>query len=367
MVRHKGFKDDRSFQEFLLKFAPSDVYYSSAYFERPEAEMDVKGWLGADLIFDIDADHIPTECDKRHDMWVCKNCGASGQGIEPHECPKCAGQKFSELGWLCEACLESAKKETIKLVDVLERDFGFALKELKLAFSGHRGYHIHIEDPAVRTLDSMARKEIVDYMAGTGIELAMYDLEKGYGPSLKDSGWSGRIAKGAYDFMLSATQEQLENAGLKRKRAAEIVRQKGELLGTWKERVPGKILRVVGHDSWKKLLQQSITRQSVKIDSVVTTDVHRLIRLSNTIHGETGLKKVEFCVGEIERFDPLKSALAFTHGTISLEVAEAPQFRLRDTIYGPFKNQKVELPAAAAMFLLCKGVAGVLEESVSVQ
>jgi len=112
---------------------------------------------------------------------------------------------------------------------------------------------------------------------------------------------------------------------------------------------------------------EAIEKQSVKIDTVVTTDVHRLIRLSDTLHGETGLKKVEFAANDVERFDPLKSALAFTYGTISLEVAEAPQFRLGDTVYGPFKSQKVELPVGAAMFLLCKGVAGVLEESVSVQ
>ena len=33
-------------------------------------------------------------------------------------------------------------------------------------FSGHRGYHVHIENEAVRSLDAMARKEIVDYVTG---------------------------------------------------------------------------------------------------------------------------------------------------------------------------------------------------------
>jgi DNA primase small subunit len=112
---------------------------------------------------------------------------------------------------------------------------------------------------------------------------------------------------------------------------------------------------------------EAIKKQSVKIDTVVTTDVHRLIRLSDTLHGETGLKKVEFAADEIERFDPLKGAIAFSDGTVQIEVAEAPQFRLGDAVYGPFENQKVELPTAAAMFLLCKGVAKALEEPVVVQ
>ena len=367
MVRHRGFKSEDSFRNFLREAEPSDVYYSSAYFERPEAEMDEKGWLGADLIFDIDADHIPTQCDKQHDMWICKGCGASGRGTKPEKCAKCGGLKFSELGWLCDTCLESAKKETIKLVDVLERDFGFSEKELILAFSGHRGYHVHVENLAVRTLDSMARKEIVDYMAGVGVELGAYDLEKGVTPSLDGFGWSGRVARGTYEFLLSATQAQLENVGVRKKTAAQILKQKDQLLESWKDKGPWKMLKGIGSDNWKRILQQGIAQQSVKIDTVVTTDVHRLIRLSNTLHGETGLKKVEFAAGEIERFDPLKSAIAFTDGTVRVEVAETPEFRLGDAVYGPFKNQRTELPTAAAIFLLCKGVAKALEEPVIVQ
>jgi DNA primase small subunit len=367
MVRHKGFKRKEDFRDFLLRSAPSDVYYSSAYFEKPEAEMEAKGWLGADLVFDIDADHIPTPCDKQHDVWKCRNCDTAGHGSKPDKCPKCGGQKFIEIGWICETCLESAKDETVKLIEMLESDFGFPVQEMKLAFSGHRGYHVHIENPAIRGMDSMARKEIVDYTAGIGLEPAVHDFEKGYGPSLEDHGWSGRIAKGTYEFLLTATQEQLENAGLKKKIASQIPRQKNKILESWKGRGPWKTLKGVGPDIWKKILRQSIQRQSVKIDTVVTTDVHRLIRLADTLHGETGLKKVEFAPKEIERFDPLKSAVAFTQGTIRVDVSEAPQFRLGDNTYGPFRNQSDELPTAAAMFLLCKGVATIKEEYASVQ
>lgn len=367
MVRHRGFNHAEAFREALLKSTPSDVYYSSAYFEKPEAEMDAKGWLGADLVFDIDADHIPTPCDKQHDMWKCRNCGALGKGTRPDKCPKCDGSKFTEIGWLCETCLGSAKEEAIKLVDVLEQDFGFSTREMRLAFSGHRGYHVHVEEPSVRTLDSIARKEIVDYVAGTGLELATYNISTGHAPSLEEPGWGGRIAKGVYDFMLSATREQLENVGLKKRSATQVLKERDRILESWKTKGPWKMLSGIGPESWKKILQQGILKQSVKIDTVVTTDVHRLIRLSNTLHGETGLKKVEFGAGEIERFDPLKSAIAFTDGTFQVEVAEAPQFRLGDTIYGPFNNQKTELPTAAAMFLLCKGVAKALEEPVIVQ
>jgi len=366
MLRHKGFRNAEDFRDFLLGSSPSDVYYSSAYFERPEAEMDAKGWLGADLIFDIDADHIPTPCDKQHDIWICKNCNATGRGNKPDKCPECSEQKFTEVSWLCDTCLESAKEETIKLIDVLERDFGFSAKEMKLGFSGHRGYHVHIEDPCVRTLDAVARKEIVDYMAGIGLDPAAYDVAKGWSPGLEDFGWSGRTAKGVYEFLLTATQEQLESAGLK-KTAMVILEQKDRILERWVSKGPWRMLKGVGIDSWTKLIRQGIEKQSAKVDTVVTTDVHRLIRLANTLHGETGLKKIELAVSEIERFDPLKRAVAFTQGTVQIHVCEAPQFRMGDTICGPFRNQMVELPTAAAMLLLCKGVAEVLEEPAIVR
>ena len=102
-------------------------------------------------------------------------------------------------------------------------------------------------------------------------------------------------------------------------------------------------------------------KQSVKIDTVVTTDIHRLIRLTNTLHGKTGLKKIEVPITGIEHFDPFKSAVTFKKGTVTVLVSDAPKFRLGDETYGPYKEQEIELPTAAALMLLCKGAAKVVE------
>ncbi len=99
----------------------------------------------------------------------------------------------------------------------------------------------------------------------------------------------------------------------------------------------------------------------MKIDTVVTPDINRLIRFPNSLHGKTGLKKVEFPIAQIEDFDPLKSAVAFKTGEVTVHVSDAPQFRVEDEIYGPFERQKVELPTAAALMLLCKGMAEVVK------
>lgn len=368
MVRHRGFENVDALNSFLRKTVPLHAYYSSAYYERPEEEMDEKGWLGADLIFDIDVDHIQTPCGKIHDKWTCTSCGFIGKGPSPEKCPKCGEQKFDQQTWLCETCLASAKTELIKLVDVLMKDLGLSAEEIKVGFSGHRGYHLHVESEEIRAMDPMARKEIVDYLIGIGLEPSLHGLglkgERGShllrGPRLDDFGWRGRIAKGTYEFLKTATREELKKIGLSKKAVNSVIQNRESILENWKEkREPWGKLRYISGESWRKISQIVIEKQSVKIDTVVTTDIHRLIRMNNTLHGKTGLKKVEVPITEIESFDPLKSAIAFSEGAVAVYVTETPQFRLGEETYGPHKSTRVELPTAAAMLLLCKGAAQV--------
>lgn len=367
MVRHKSFRNAEDIRSSLVSIVPSDVYYSSAYYERPMDEMKAKGWLGADLVFDIDADHIPTPCASRHDVWVCTGCGASGKGKPPTKCSNCNGIKFKEKTMPCDICLEASKVEAIKLLDVLSADFGFSLQELTVAFSGHRGYHVHVEDNSVRQLDSLARKEIVDYLMGIGLEAEFHGLGKSAssvrrlsGPELNDKAWRGRIAKGTYDFLLTATKEDLRKIGLKTIHINTIINHQDAILESWDQNGPWGAIKNISLDTWRKIAQYSVQTQSVNIDTVVTPDINRLIRFLNSLHGKTGLKKLELPANEIEDFDPLKRAVAFKKGEVTVHVSSAPQFRVQDQLYGPFEQQKVELPTAAALMLLCKGIAKVV-------
>ena len=368
MVRHKGFRNADDIRSSLASTVPSDVYYSSAYYERPMEEMKAKGWLGADLVFDIDADHIQTPCANLHDLWVCTGCGASGKGKHPSKCSACNGIKFKAKPFPCEICLEASKVEAIKLLDVLTGDFGFSSQELTVAFSGHRGYHVHVESESVRELDSLSRKEIVDYVMGIGLETKFHGLGKSgssarrvSGPDLNDQGWRGRLAKGTYDFLLTATKEDLVKIGLKSIHVNSLINHQEAILESWNEKGPWGVIKNISLDTWRQIAQYGVEKQSVNIDTVVTPDVNRLIRLLNSLHGKTGLKKVEFPAADIEDFDPLKNAVAFKSGEVTVHVSTAPQFRVKDEIYGPFEKQKVELPTAAALMLLCKGIAKVVQ------
>ncbi len=359
MVRHRRFAEFKNFRAMLAETIPSDVYHSCAYYENPDLDMDKKGWLGADLVFDIDADHIPTNCDKIHDEFTCVKCGFSGRGLIPEVCPCCEATKFESKTWPCELCIHSARTETAKLIDMLENDFGFSQNELHLYFSGHRGYHVHIESDSVKSLDAMARKEIVDFVTGLGI--AILDNggkqprgKRGSGAkkfSLHDFGWNKRLKFGMADFLLNATTENLKAVGLNNKAILEnkeLIIKRAIQEGKWES------IKGVKVQTWLKLAEYVREMQSSKIDTVVTTDIHRLIRMNGTLHGKTGLKKVKFPAKDLQTFDPFTGAVAFKKGTAKVFVSDAPEFRMSGETLGPYKNQTVEMPVAAAVMLICK-------------
>ncbi|MCJ7770040.1 hypothetical protein MUP37_00510, partial [Candidatus Bathyarchaeota archaeon] len=213
MVRHKEFRTPNELQRFIMTNIPSHVYYSSAYYEYPTEPMEKKNWRGADLVFDIDSDHLDTPCKKEHDFWICDVCGNSGRGEKPTICNSCKGTKFKMEPWLCEKCLDAAKNETEKLLDFLTSDFGFQPEKTMTCFSGQRGYHVHIEESDIRSLNQAGRKEIADYITGTGIRIESHGFGKvgvkDWGPNLEDQGWSGRITRGVYNLLSLISIEDL--------------------------------------------------------------------------------------------------------------------------------------------------------------
>ncbi|KUE73437.1 hypothetical protein AUQ37_02025 [Candidatus Methanomethylophilus sp. 1R26] len=59
MRRHMAFQSPEDLKFFMATRVPRHSYYSTSYYRYPaKPEMDLKEWLGAELIFDLDADHL---------------------------------------------------------------------------------------------------------------------------------------------------------------------------------------------------------------------------------------------------------------------------------------------------------------------
>jgi DNA primase small subunit len=374
MVRHRAFQDFREFAESVLSLVPSDVYYSTAYYQQPNLEMDQKGWLGSDVVFDVDADHIDTPCKETHDMWTCSNCKETRRGKKPAKCPRCGHEKIDEKAWLCDRCLIGAKEEVLKLVEFLAEDFGIKSQEMHLFFSGHRGYHLHIITDKLKTLDDVQRKEIVDYVIGLGLDPAEQGLYQGpadlfsdirqsiiVGPQLADPGWRGRLAKGVYRIITEMDEAQLEELGFSRRSASHIVKERRNIEEEWSKKILWSEFQDkwgITDQVWKNIIEKALNLMalSAKIDTVVTTDIHRLIRMPDTLNGKTGLKAVTVDLKRLEDFDPFYEPAVF-EGSEKVHVKDAPELRIKDEKFGPFIDEVVELPLAAAVLLIAKGVA----------
>jgi len=355
--RHLGFKTRNEAMRFFLDRVPSHAYYSSAYYENPgAATMDQKGWLGADLIFDLDADHI---------------------------------SRVKELPF--ERQLEEIKQELISLVDdFLLGDFGFSEDDLLITFSGGRGYHAHVRSSKVHTLTSPERREIVDFIQGTGLESdsafrkraidrtpygPVYTLEM---PGAEDGGWSSKIFESLMDVVSQleeiseeeAIGELAKSEGIGKKIASEIYSTlfSGEEGGRGVDRLREGKFDFFPRDSYRNQLvnvavNNAMRRHHREIDEPVTADIRRLIRLPTSLHGKSGMRVVILKRDDLDDFQPLRDAFPETYSSDSVDV-----FVERDLSLD-LREEKLNLregitsvPEFAAIFLMCRGLARLPKE-----
>lgn len=341
MLRHLGFEKREMIWDFLSERAPQHAYYSSAYYQRPDApKMVEKNWMGAELIFDLDSDHLPNA---------------------------------EKMGYV--ESLREVKKEFIKLIDeFLLGDFGFKEKHLELYFSGGRGYHCHVKDPAVLDLDSNERREIVDYITGRDLQDSLIFHEqatgrKRYGshsfasgkslkmPTPDQEGWKGRISRGIIDLVYEIKKSddplrKLEEYGVNRHDAERLVAELSE------ERVrriqdglldQSKTIRKFFLNS--ALRKTAVSLSAGETDEPVTCDVKRLIRLPSSLHGKTGFKVVKIQVDELKDFDPLIDAVVLPEDPVWIMNQKQLSIEMNNQKYHLEVGEQ-EIPTYLAVFLL---------------
>ncbi len=364
MHRHIQLPTLRELQNYLRNNAPMHAYHSSSYYDHPTADMSQKGWQGADLVFDIDADHFELPCQKIHDKWWCNNCDEMGTGHPPEIC-SCGKAQFKVETWLCGECLQATKYETEKLLDILIQDFGVKLEDLIINFSGNRGYHVHVHSQQMKDLKQSSRREIVDYIMATGLEPSFQGFKRGRGTrsTLAEGGWRGRTGRAVYDYIDSASEEEIRGLKLSKKATKAVLSQRDEIHNILVTQHPSNILPLIPPKQLDKLVSKAIKLQASEIDTVVTTDIHRLIRMPNTLHGKTGWQVQTIPIDKLPSYDPLTQAVIKWDEHTRLEFKGAPKIKIQGEEYGPYmEGEVVEMPLGAALFFLAKKGARVIDE-----
>jgi len=365
MRRHATLRTPEEFERFLRRETPRHVYYSSAYYRRPaEPTMAAKEWLGADLIFDLDSDHL--------------------RGAEALDY---AGQ------------LALVKSRLIALVDdFLFGDFGIDPAATSFVFSGGRGYHVHVRDDRFLPLTSPERRELVDYVLGTGFDPMMviegrrtdvrsgrtvsdWDADGEAGPTAAKAprtrtlappdapGWPGRTTRALLEVLRrweeqgsKVAAEEMKSYGIPPAKARRYARLLIEQGGAAKIRAHLS-LDVFRSDLPTEFLEAVVPRAAVEVqgetDAPVTTDIHRLIRLPNSLHGGTGFRVVPLGREEIAGFDPFRDALltGTDESRTAVTYLEEARYPFPGGEVHAVPNGTDELPTPVALFLVLRGQA----------
>ncbi|MGC8947791.1 MAG: DNA primase small subunit domain-containing protein [Thermoprotei archaeon] len=378
MQRHLSFKTLDELKEFIVNLVPSDAYFSSAFYQKPdEKNMDLKNWLGAELSFDIDIDHVPTKCKYEHDWWQCKSCQFTGKGIAPPKCPKCGSESIESWNWICDNCLNEAKEQVQLLIDeFLISDLGLSPNELIISFSGHRGYHVRVKNSEYEKLNVESRGMIVEHISLPTTEKIIKQVldelgNKNKNPkilsfyTLNSEGWRGRIMRGLYEIISGYTKEILNELGINNEDIDYIIKSRDRILDLLTNENALLRLRFLDRlqpETIKLLINEAISRKKVWIDERVTKDVRRLLRLPESLHGSTGFKAKLVNYSELNKFNPLKDAVVFKNGDFKIIITDSRVNKITiDDYYfdGTVteKNKPLSLPLSTAVYLILNGYA----------
>jgi len=114
---------------------------------------------------------------------------------------------------------------------------------------------------------------------------------------------------------------------------------------------------------WNSLIANAIDALKLGIDRQTSIDLHKIIRLPETIHGGTGLTAKKIPLEKIEEFDALRECIAFGDAEIKIRtIAEIPEFELNAQKFGKFgANEEIKIPEYAAIYLLARNAAQLAE------
>lgn len=290
-IRHLSFQNVAEFKEFIIRETPKNSYYSIALYSDPAAQkIEDKGYIFAELFFDIDVDHIP-EC----------------RTIEYHLMPE------ATLTLVSGECVEVGKQEQLKLLDILTYFFGFSMSEIRIYFTGHRGFHtiVRPRDEEWLRLSSRQRKELVDFIK----------------------------------------MKNVEKTGLKGRKTRSL---KFTALYT-------RALKLMETDPTLSF-EEALRNAKVEIDELVTPDLTKLARVINTLNGKTGFKVtllpneselVSFSVGP--HLSPFKKDVQIRPRYSSKEELEILDYPLKLV-----RGRSVVVPGWVAVYLALNDVAEII-------
>lgn len=304
-LRYQSFKDEEDMKKEVVQKCPFKIDIGAVYSCRPSDQRTASNFhpLEKELVFDIDMtdyDEVRTCCSGAD---ICKNCWP-----------------FMTIA--------------LKILDrALREDFGF--NHLLWVYSGRRGIHCWVCDPAARELSPAARSAIVEYLSvvkGGEYQAKKVHLPEILHPSLKQA--DKIISKYFEDLMLSKQQylDAPENcdkiiAMCSDQNGKEFLKNslKDSKSSQAKWDIMNQIDDVVMQKGLKNRSKHFITEVKFqlcypRLDINVTKGLNHLLKAPFCVHPKTGRVCVPIDIKTVDSFDP------FTVPTISSLCREIDEY-----------------------------------------
>lgn len=285
--RHQYYQNTEDLKADLVRQGNVCAVFSSvAYYEDAQVKApSKKGYLGADLVFDID---LPIE-----------------------------GSRYD---WMYTAC-----DATLDLVKVLTDELGFSEESLVVDFSGSKGFHITVNDDSLKDMPKEDRAHLIQYILGEKVDRSLLGEQKG--------GWSARYE--AYKARLGQVccDDKVTNEAILSKvfNLPQVHAKKlGDLLSKSSNRAAMKGSRLKLSDAAEKSLTGVFFRaEKAKfsgVDKQVTVDKHRIFRIPGSIHPKTGFVSTRVLLSDLSEpdqvFEKIKVAGGLDEVTVTLTEAK---------------------------------------------
>ncbi len=319
--RHMAFVDEEDLQHYLEVETPFYISHSVAYYKKPSATpMEAKGWEGADLVFDLDAESHSKEA------------------------------------------INKVKEDLINLIDLVN-DYLDA-KDTLIVFSGNRGFHFHIRDKRFRKLGTDERLKLIEFLKGEKFDhKKLFDVYNRFnldsevllGPKPSDLGFGGLFARETINLLNKEPQKLHRYFKEKENRERFI---KGIKEGNWnrydKRRVKNLMDRL-------DVVAKRVHIFSLSIDSGVTQDITKLIRVPGSLHGSTGFWVMPIKKSRIEEFDPFYDPVVIDEEPVKVKMIQSVFINIKDFKGKLKKEEIVKVPSYVGVYLILKNYSLLLD------
>ncbi|MCL2509897.1 MAG: DNA primase catalytic subunit PriS, partial [Methanomassiliicoccaceae archaeon] len=274
------------------------------------------------------------------------------------------------------------KSEMINLADsFLLSDLGFNEKNVHLVFSGGRGYHAHIPSEEVITLGTHERRELVDYITCSGLNIDwVFPFQRVVTsqqrtaagnrsniakdrliPPPEAGGWRRRMRGGLMDLVndvcdldpkvLRKAYPTIAGTAL-----STLTKMQDDVRSSRKVLFEKNTMATLNRNTQEtlvKIMENDVAPSlSAEIDKPVTPDIKRIIRLPGSVHGKTGLRVTPITRQQLTDFDPLEDAVPSSYSDESVKITLKKPYEFKMLGQHFSLSGETEVPEFAAVFLV---------------